>query len=45
MPGYLFIPGNDAADELARGVLFALSAIPGSLSPLISCIHSCLFSD
>ena len=39
-------PGNDVADELAsRGGLLVLSAIPCSLSPLISRIHSCLFSD
>ena len=45
-PRNLFLPGNDAADELARGgTLLAPSAIPCSLSPLISRIHSCLFSD
>ena len=45
-PGHSFLPGNDAADELARrGVLPSPSAIPCSLSPLISRIHSCLFSD
>ena len=39
-------PGNHAADELARrGALLAPSAIPCGLSPLISRIHSCLFSD
>ena len=39
-------PGSDTADELARrGALLAPSAIPCSLSPLISRIHSCLFSD
>ena len=44
--GHSFLPGNDAADELARrGALLAPSAIPCSLSPLISRIHSCLFSD
>ena len=41
-----FLPGNDAADELARrGALLAPSAIPCSLSPLISRIHSRLISD
>ena len=34
-PRHSFLPGNDAADELARrGALFAPSAIPYSLSPL-----------
>ena len=46
VPRHSFLPGNDAADELARrGALLAPSAIPCSLSPLISRIHSCLFSD
>ena len=46
VPGYSFLPGNDAADELAiRGALLAPSAIPCSLSPLISRIHSRLISD
>ena len=46
VPGHSFPPGNDTADELARrGVLLAPSAIPCSLSPLISRIHSCLISD
>ena len=46
VPGHSFLPGNNAADELARrGALLAPSAIPCSLSPLTSRIHSCLFSD
>ena len=46
VPGHLFLPGNDAANKLARReALFAPSAIPCSLSSLISGIHSCLFSD
>ena len=41
-----FLLGNDAADELARrGALLAPSAIPCSLSPLISRFHSRLISD
>ena len=41
-----FLPGNDAANELARrGALLAPSVIPCSLSPLISRIHSRLFSE
>ena len=44
--GYSFLPGNDAADKLARrGALLVPSAIPYSLSPLISRIHSSLFSN
>ena len=46
VPEHSFLPGNDAADELARrGALLAPSAIPCSLSPLISRIHSRLISD
>ena len=46
VPGHSFLPGNDTADELARrGALLAPSAIPCSLFPLISRIHSRLFSD
>ena len=46
VPGHSFLPGNDTADELARrGALLAPSAIPCSLPPLTSRIHSCLFSD
>ena len=46
VPGHLFLSGNDAADKLARKrALLAPSAISCSLSPLISRIHSSLFSD
>ena len=46
IPGHSFLPGIDAADELVkREALLASFAIPCSLSPLISRIHSCLFSD
>ena len=46
VPRHSFLPGNDVADELARrGALFVSSAISCCLSPLISRIHSCLFSD
>ena len=45
VPGHSFLPGNKTVDELARwGALLAPSAIPCSLSPFISRIHSCLFS-
>ena len=44
--GHSFLPENDAADELARRVgLLVPSAIPCSLSSLISRIHPCFFSD
>ena len=46
VPGHSFLSGNDTPDELARRrSLLSPSAIPCSLSPLISRIHSCLFSD
>ena len=46
VPGHLFLLGNGAADELARrGALLVSSAIPCSLFPLISCIHSSFFLD
>ena len=46
VPGHSFLRGNDATDKLARrGALLAPSAIPCSLSPLISRIHFYLFSD
>ena len=46
VPGHSFLLVNDTADELARQrALLAPSAIPCSFSPLISRIHSCLFSD
>ena len=39
--GHSFLPGNDADNKLARpGALLVPSAIPFSLSPFISCIHS-----
>ena len=45
VPGHSFLPRNDAADELDRqGALLVPSVIPCSLSPLISRIHSFLFS-
>ena len=43
VPGHSFLSENDAADELARwGALLVPFAIPNSLSPLISRIHSFL---
>ena len=45
-PDTRFVPGNNAADELAiRGALLVPSAIPYSLSPFISCIHCSFFLD
>ena len=44
--GHSFLPGNDAADEMARrGALLVHSEILCSLSPFISSIHSFLFLD
>ena len=46
VPGHSFLPCNDSSDELAkRGALLLPSAISCSLSPLVSRIHSSLFSD
>ena len=46
VPRHSFLPGNNVADELTRrGALLAPSATFCSLFPLISHIHSCLFSD
>ena len=46
VPTYSFLPGNDAADELARQrALLMSSVISCSPSSLISRIHSCVFSD
>ena len=46
VPEHSFLLGNDAADKLARpGALLAPSALPCSLSSLLSRIHSCLISD
>ena len=46
VPGHSFLLGNNVFDELARrGALLVPSGIPCSLSPLISRIHSSLFSD
>ena len=45
-PRHSFLPGYDAADELASwGALLAPSATSCSLSPLTCRIQSCLFSD
>ena len=46
VPRHTSLPGNDAADELARRrVLLVPSVIPCSLFPLISRIHFSLISD
>ena len=46
IPGHSFLLENDTADELViRVALLVPSAIPFSLSPVISRIHSFLFSD
>ena len=46
VPGHSFLPGIDAVNELARrGALLLPSAVACSVSPFISHIHSCLFSD
>ena len=46
VPGHSFLPGSNGADELVRrGALLVPSAFPGSLSHLISRIHSSFFSD
>ena len=45
VPGHSFLPGNDAAELARRGALLAPSAIPCSLSPLTSRIHSRPISD
>ena len=45
-PRTFILLGNSATNELARrGVLLAPFAIHCSLSPLLSCIHSCLLLD
>ena len=45
-PDTSFLPGNDAADELARqGAPLVPAVISCSLSPLTSRIHSSLFAD
>ena len=46
VPGHLFLPDDDAADELARrGALLVPSAIPCSHSSLICGIHFSFFSN
>ena len=45
VPGHSFLPGNDTADELARrGALLAPSAIPCSLSFLLSLVSTLVLS-
>ena len=45
VPGHLFLPGNDKADELVkRGALLAPSAIPCSLYLLLSLVSTLVFS-
>ena len=45
VPGHSFLPENDTADELARrGALIAPSAIPCSLSLLLSLVSTLVFS-
>ena len=45
VPGHSFLPGKDAADELARrGALLAPSAIPCGLSLLLSLVSTLVFS-
>ena len=39
VPGYSFLPGNDAAELTRLEALLVISAIPYNLSPLISRIH------
>ena len=44
VPGHLFLPGNDAVDELARrGALLVPSVIPCSLSLLLSLVSTLIF--
>ena len=46
VPGHLFLPGSNAGDELnRREALLVPSVIPCRIFPIISRIHSFLFSD